>query len=141
MKKIINGKVYDTEKAKAVGEWSNSLGYRDFNWKEETLYRKKTGEFFLFGEGGPNTNYAERIDTNSWSSGSVIIPMTYGEAMEWAEKKLDGDTYESIFGKVEEDENKRVVAYNLSTSTIETIKRRAAEVGISASAYIESLIN
>lgn len=90
MKKIINGKVYDTATAKKAGYWSNGLGYRDFGWKEETLYRKKTGEFFLHGEGGPATNYAERMD-NTWSNGERIMPMTFSEAKVWAEEHLDAD--------------------------------------------------
>lgn len=139
MKKIINGKVYDTEKAKKAGYWGNGLGYRDFGWKEETLYRKKTGEFFLHGEGGPATNYAERID-NAWSSGERIMPMSFSEARAWAEEHLDGDEFEEIFGAVAEDESRVQVCYSISAAAAETIKRRAAEAGISASAYIESLI-
>ncbi len=48
MKKIINGKRYDTETAKLIG----SDGYSnpsDFNYWSEDLYQKKTGEFFLYG--------------------------------------------------------------------------------------------
>ena len=139
MKKIINGKVYDTEKAKAVGAWSNGGTWRDFDHREETLYRKKTGEFFLHGEGGPATNYSERID-NVWSSGERIMPMSFAEARAWAEEHLDGDEFEEIFGAVVEDESRVQVCYSISAAAAETIKRRAAEAGISASAYIESLI-
>lgn len=139
MKKIINNKVYDTATARKVGYWGNGLGCRDFGWKEETLYRKKTGEFFLHGEGGPATNYAERID-NAWSSGERIMPMSFAEARAWAEEHLDGDEFEEIFGAVAEDESRVQVCYSISAAAAETIKRRAAEAGISASAYIESLI-
>ncbi len=55
MKKVINGKAYDTEKAKPVAHWKNWGSWRDFEHIEETLYRKRTGEFFLLGEGGPKT--------------------------------------------------------------------------------------
>ena len=58
MKKIINGKKYDTDTAQELASWDNGGGWRDFHHCEETLYRKKTGEFFLFGEGGPMTKYA-----------------------------------------------------------------------------------
>lgn len=99
MKKIINGKKYDTETAKAMGYWCN-MTY-GLNFVEETLYKKKTGEYFLHGEGGPATKYAEIYENNS-SSGEKIIPMTEDEAKDWAEKKLTGDKYEEIFGEVEE---------------------------------------
>ena len=58
MKKIINGKKYDTETATKIGEYSNGYSTSDFHYIDETLYRKKTGEFFLYGEGGPMTRYS-----------------------------------------------------------------------------------
>lgn len=141
MKKYIEGKVYDTETAKELGWWQNTGDSRDFNWICETLYRKKTGEFFVHGEGGPNTRYSEQTGTNSWSGGERIMPMTFKEAQAWTEKHLDGDKYEEIFGKVTEDESRIQVCYSLSAATVETIKRKASEMGISASAYIEQLVS
>ena len=49
MKKIINGKKYDTETAEYVDRWSNDLCHSDVHWCSEELYRKKTSEFFLYG--------------------------------------------------------------------------------------------
>ena len=140
MKKVINGKVYDTKTAQCVAEWSNNLGYRDFSWMEETLYRKKTGEFFLHGEGGPMTRYASSCGSNSWTGGESIHPMTYREAQEWAEEHLDGDEYEEIFGAVVEDDSKTTVAYCLSKQAVEIAKRAASKEGSSVSALIERLI-
>ncbi len=139
MKKIISGKVYDTDTAKNLGSWCNAGSWRDFHHMEETLYRKKTGEFFLHGEGGPMTKYAIAEGQNSWRGGSRIMPMSFSEAREWAEEHLDADEYEAIFGAVSEDDSRVQVCYSLSAATVETIKRRAAELGISASAYIEQL--
>ena len=68
MKKIINGKRYDTSKAKEIGYWSNNLSNRDFNHCDEWLYKKRTGEYFLYGEGGPMTRYAERVG-DMWGGG------------------------------------------------------------------------
>ena len=140
MKKIINGKVYDTETAKGLGSWGNGGTWRDFGHMEETLYRKKTGEFFLHGEGGPMTQYAQPAGQNSWSGGERIMPMTFAEARKWAEEHLDGDEYEQIFGAVAEDESRVQVCYSLSAAAVETIKHRAAELGISASAYVERCV-
>lgn len=41
MKKIINGRKYDTETAKEVGFFSNEYPCGDFNWCQETLYKRK----------------------------------------------------------------------------------------------------
>ena len=86
------------------------------------------------------TQYAQTVGTNSWSGGERIMPLTYSEAQKWAEEHLDGDEYETIFGQVAEDDSRVQVCYSLSASTVETIKRRASELCITASAYIESLI-
>lgn len=140
MKKIINGKAYDTATAKSVGYWTNGGTWRDFGHVEETLYRKKTGEFFLHGEGGPASRYAKPSGQNSWSSGERIMPMTFQEARAWAEEHLDGEDYEEAFGAVVEDDSRRTVTLSLSVSAVETIRRRAAEAGMTISAYVESLI-
>lgn len=141
MKKIIAGKVYDTETAKELAYWENMADVRDFHQFSERLYRKKTGEFFLHGEGGPLTQYAQTVGTNSWSGGERIMPLTFAEARKWAEDHLDGEEYEEIFGAVTEDESRVQVCYSLAASTVETIKRRAAEGGISASEYIDKLVS
>lgn len=102
MNKIIRGKKYDTETATKLAEWNNEFRRSDFNWFRETLYRKRTGEFFLYGEGGPMSKYAERAGSNGWGYGERIEPMTIEEAQEWAERYLTADEYENIFGAVEE---------------------------------------
>jgi len=140
MKKIIKGKVYDTETARELATYANGGTWRDFNHLEETLYRKKTGEYFLFGEGGPATRYAEATGQNSWSGGSRIMPMTYQEATAWAEKHLDGDEYEEIFGAVVEDDTKKAVTYNLTITAIEKVRRIADEAGRTVSDVLEEII-
>lgn len=89
MKKIINGKKYDTETARCVGSWENMEDCRNFDWYCEKLFLKTTGEFFLYANGG-------RMDK------AIIEPVLENEAKAWAEKHLNGDEYESIFGEVEE---------------------------------------
>ena len=102
MKRIINGRRYDTQTAKRVGYTSystpGSLGY----WSED-LYRKKTGEYFLHGQGGPMSKYSQSVGENEWTGGKEIIPLTLEEAQAWVEKNLNGEMYEEIFGKVKEN--------------------------------------
>lgn len=140
MKKIINGKLYDTETASCVGSWSNNYSPRDFQSVQEDLYRKRTGEFFLYGEGGPASKYAVSVGGNSWSGGAKIIPLTVEQAREWAEKHLDADEYQEIFGEVVEDDSRTTLSISLSASAAGTARRAAAAAETSLSAYIESLI-
>lgn len=129
MKKIINGKVYDTDTATKLGVWWSSNDVRSFSHCEETLYRKRTGEYFLHGEGGPMTQYARAVDTNSWSGGERIMPMTYQEAQKWAEEHLDGDEYEAIFGEIVENDSTYMINAEIPAALAEKLKRRAAESG------------
>lgn len=138
MKKIINGKSYDTDKATQVGIWSNDRSPRDFSHCSETLYRKRTGEYFLHGEGGPQSKYARAIDVNSWSGSEDIKPLTAEEARRWAEKNLSAQEYESEFGEVAEDDSRTVLSITMATSLAERLRREASQAGLSLSAYIES---
>ena len=140
MKKIINNKRYDTDTAERVASAFSRLARNDFGYWEEYLYRKRTGEFFLYGSGGPASRYSVSAGQNSWSGGEKIIPLTVQEAMEWGEKNLDGDDYEAIFGKVEESDEKKIVTFSLSLDVIEMIKRQAAEKGCTMSEVIENII-
>lgn len=100
MKKVINGKMYNTETAKYIGNyWYSSQG--KFDHVSEDLYQKRTGEFFLYGEGGPLTRWAE-VDSDAAYEGNGIKPLTIDEAKQWVEEHLDGDDYVATFGEVEE---------------------------------------
>lgn len=99
MKKIINGKKYDTETAKEICVFS---GGSDFGCFSETLYRKKTGEFFIFGEGGAMTSYAKVYEDGSIGGSSKIIPISEKRAKEFVEKYGSVEEYEKLFGEVEE---------------------------------------
>ena len=50
MKKIINGKKYDTETARMVGCFVWEKNKEDVNYSVEILFCKKTGEYFLYEE-------------------------------------------------------------------------------------------
>lgn len=96
MKKIINGKLYDTETAELLATNASECGQHDFRWFEEDLYRTKKGQFFLAGEGGPMSRWSHSIDQNSWSGGSDIVLFSDEEAREWAEASLTADEIEEL---------------------------------------------
>lgn len=139
MKKIINGKLYDTSTAHLVGEWDNQR-HGSFDYVAESLYRKRTGEFFLHGEGGARSRYATQCGYGSWGSGEAIIPLSWDAARQWAEDHLDADEYQAAFGEIVEDDSRTVVTLSLSASLLEKAKRAASQKGISLSAYIDSLL-
>jgi hypothetical protein len=140
MKKIICGKVYDTEKAKKVASWYSSYARNDFNYYEEELYKKKTGEFFLYGEGNAASPYSRSCGQNEWCGGEKIVPLTFKEAQEWAEKHLNGDDYCDIFGEPDEDAEDVTLGIAVSAEVAAKLRRAAAENGISQRAQLERWI-
>ena len=101
MKKIINGRLYSTETAKEIYAWDNGF-YGSFRYFSEALYQKKTGEFFIFGQGGAMSKYAQPCGENNWGYGERIIPVSESDARKWMEDHADADTYIEVFGEVEE---------------------------------------
>lgn len=139
MKKIIDGKLYNTETAKFLGEDSYSNASDFAHWSEE-LYQKRTGEFFLYGEGGPMSRYAQTIGQNEWSGGEQIQPLTVENARQWAEEHLSADEYESIFGEIAEDDSKKTVTFSIATDAVEILSRLASETGKTKSELVEEMI-
>lgn len=139
MKKVINRKLYDTATAAEIGWWCNDLDQRDFGYIEETLYRKRTGEYFLYGYGGGLTQYAELYNGAS-TAGERIIPLTFDAAQQWGEEKLDGDTYIAEFGEPEEEEGTDKIAMTITISKAKAtaLRHAAQKAGISISAYIDN---
>lgn len=140
MMKIIKGKKYDTNTALKVAEWDNGLGKSDHHAIFETLYKKRTGEFFLYGEGGGLTGYSEKVG-NLFTWGEKIIPLTVDAAKAWVESHLDGEEYEKIFDCVDEMDGKKVISLSLSIANIEKLKAVSLEKGLSMSALIDKLID
>lgn len=101
MRKIINGKRYDTDTATLLGGTSyGCIG--DLTYWAESLYRKKTGEYFLCGVGGPGSKYSRHIGPDRLVGWTEIRPLSLQEAQEWAEACFEADDYEAVFGPVEE---------------------------------------
>lgn len=140
MKKVINGKVYDTATAKRLGEYEPNPYRSDFHYFCETLYRKKTGEFFLHGEGNAASKYSRSCGQNEWCGSEKIIPMTYAEAQKWTEEHLDGDDYCEIFGEPDESGEAVTLGLNVSAAAAAKLKAEAAKLGIPQGKLLERWI-
>jgi len=72
MKKIIDGKLYDTATAQQLCELESTEYVNDFHWHETRLYRTKNGAFFVAGRGGPASMWASPRGQSSWADGSGL---------------------------------------------------------------------
>lgn len=119
MRKIIEGRTYNTATSKRIGSWSNGLFTNDFSYCSEDLYKNSKGAYFLHGEGGAYSKYAEvHGDNRGW--GESIIPMSTEEAREWAEEHLDAEDYEAEFGTPEEAESSDLVTRERVNLTLDS---------------------
>lgn len=142
MKKVIKGKLYNTDTAKLLGEWSNGYSSTDFSFLAESLYLTKSGAYFLHGEGGGNTKYSQSYGNNSWGGSEQIVPISPQSAREWAEQYLTADEYSEIFG-VPEEAGDTKVALNISVSLEfkNQLTKIREETGKSISQIIEDKFN
>lgn len=90
----IGRKVYNTEKSrevtrKLVSYFGDSHGY------EEILYHKKGDEFFIYGQGGEHSIYAE----------PRIIVISFEDARLWLSSMLGEDEAENMLKKSTETKN------------------------------------
>lgn len=129
MKRIIKGRKYDTETAKAIGQYEFDYP-TSIHYYSETLYKKRNGEFFIFGNGGPGSKYSEYRYGGSWAGTGRITPMSYENARFWAEEHLNADTYESIFGEVLEGaEDHTMLSVRISPKAKGILERLASKTG------------
>lgn len=142
MRKIINNRAYDTDKAAKVGEWDNGFMPGELDWLCTGLYRKRTGEYFLHDEGGARSRAAVPDGTGGWRGGGAITPLSYGDARAWAEEHLGAGEYEAEFGEVAEDGGGGAVqaSVHLSPAAVARLARAASEAGETRSAIVERLI-
>ena len=140
MNKVIRGKRYNTETAKLVGTWeANEPENSDF-WEKEELYQKRSGEFFLIGQGGAQTQYARFSMGGESKPGIELRPIEPEEASDWAEEHLTADEYEALFGPVAEDGSRGRITLTLLNSTIDTVRREAQRRKMNVNEYLEKLI-
>jgi len=101
MKKIINGKTYNTETAKQLCDGGNNLPCNDFRELSEYLYRSPKGQYFLAGSGGPMTKYSRACGNNSWGWGEGLELVSESEAKKYLEEFGTAEEFEAAFATTE----------------------------------------
>jgi len=91
---IIDGKIFNTATATEIGRIGShgGLSVSDFRFWDAMLYRSPKGTYFMEGEGGARSPFAQPYDTNGWSGSAGIVELMPEEALAYAEKSLSSDT-------------------------------------------------
>ena len=103
MKRIINGKRYDTDTADLVHEWDNGRGRGDFKYRSKDLYRTPKGKWFLVHEGGAMTDMATSCGDNSCTGGDDLEPVSDDDARAFLETHGGTAALEEYFADAIED--------------------------------------
>lgn len=143
MRKVIEGRTYNTETSKIIGSWTNGHMVNDFYFCEETLYKNTKEAYFLRGAGGGYSDYAVvQGDSRGW--GEAIIPLTSAQARQWAEKHLDANEYEAEFGEQPEAEgdlkNRERVNLTIDKEVVANMRKFSKVSGISMSVMVDKAI-
>lgn len=88
IKKIINGKMYDTTKASELAYFWNGKSLDDYDYRYEGLFEKENGERFFVHQG--------------WNEVRIKPEVTDKQVREWADQWLDTEDYIKLFGEPSE---------------------------------------
>ena len=98
MKKIINGRIYDTSTATEIASYRSPgrLG-DDFDAVREVLYKTPRGRFFLLGKGFVSPWGADNLSGGT-SYGADIQALDEAEARAWVERRrIDPEEIDGVF--------------------------------------------
>ena len=85
MKKVIDWKLYDTDKSDlvcSIWNWFSCSGFRYF---KETLYKSKKWQYFLLKEWWPLSKYSYTEWTNKYGDSDIEI-INFEELLKWFEE-------------------------------------------------------
>lgn len=103
MRKIVDGKVYNTDTAMTVCDISPSGFHNgDFRYEDTYLYKSHKGTFFVAGVGGPMSRWAQAEGQNGRRGGSGLDVIDIDEARSLCERHGSAAEFEAAFGAPEE---------------------------------------
>ena len=138
IKKVIKGVLYNTESAKMLGRRESMRGSRCLF---ETLYKTKSGHYFLYGEILPMSAYASRQKDNLLSDSKFIIPLTPALAVQWGRKNLTAPECNKQFDEPEDSGCKEKLSLSVSSAVKRKLEKQRKETGKSISRIISELVS
>ena len=136
-----DSKFYNIEKAEPLVTVEKTFGNKygenpDEDWTE-TLYRKPSGEFFVYGKGGKDSPYSVEEDgeTVAGSRYEVWGDFNYNKARNWVHTNCPEKKDEIFMSELNEDK-KSVTTMTLSAKARNNLRRKSREQGVSVSELI-----
>lgn len=99
MKRVIDRKLYDTDRAEQIAQHAPNADRGDFHYLIETLYETPDGEYFLHCEGGAATEYSKPCGGGGRTGGEELNLLDEDAALDWCEERgIDGQLVIEEFG-------------------------------------------
>lgn len=130
MKRIINNKVYDTSTAEYIGTYLGDWDDKT-KWFREELYKKRTGEYFIYIEGGADSKHGK-----DGKKSEEIKPLSFEEAKYWGEKHLCETEYEIEFEVDQSDDSVTRLHVEIPTSLNNRLELERSKMGVSKSELV-----
>ena len=97
MKKVIDGKLYNTDTADLIAEDDNGRPDNDVHHFRQELYKTKKGAWFVFREGGAMSAMQKRAGSNNFTGSEDIEALAEDEAFELLQDWNDISALEEYF--------------------------------------------
>ena len=102
MKRIIHGKMYNTDTATRIFDTSNEYYQGDFKVENSELYVTPKGSYFIAGSGGAMSRFSQCAYGGGYCGGDGIIPISREDALAECEMHGSTDEVEKFFGDMVE---------------------------------------
>jgi len=101
MRKVIKYSVYDTDKARKIGQYKNLRYSTDFVEVLETLYQSRSGKYFVHAKAVDMDGNLEDgmavLFANKTPEPQRIFPLSAEQAKHYAQEKLSEDEYKKLY--------------------------------------------
>ena len=138
--KKTKNKFYDIAKATPLYTVEKTFGVKfgenpDDDWTE-TLYKKKSGEFFVYGKGGKNTPYSttENGVLEGGARYDIWTQSNYNTARNWVHSNCP-EMQEEIF-MIDEEDKTKVTSMALTKKARMNLKRKARDENTNVSSLV-----
>lgn len=140
MRRIVDGKAYDTETAELLAEFRYGYPGEDDHY-QESLYRTAGNGFFLACNGAEDSPYALLLREDIARPGADIVPLTDAEVLRWLEDYEYTEVIERVFGTLPEAGDGMVMVWSRVSKDVQQQLADAAErAGQSPEAWIARAI-
>jgi hypothetical protein len=97
MKRVIDGKIYNTDTAEQIGSTESGVS-SDYRYYYEALYKTTRGRYFIEYIGGAMSQYAVNYGPNFVRGSSGIRVVDAYDALAWCERyEIDPDVIAKFF--------------------------------------------